>query len=534
MPTTERDVISISAPAPPERRDSPRDYVRALARRWKILAGFVIVAVSAAAVTLALSEKRYVASTDVLITPISASDETFVGFTLLREGVEQARSVVTATRIMRSPEIAREARREFGPSNRASVTIEPIGQSNIVSIRATAPSPEEAATAANTYAETAIDVRTRQFQEELTRRIDQLRERLAGIEDREANFEAAALEQRLAELGALVGAPDPTMTILSRAEPPISPSWPRPKLTIAIALIASLLLGAGIAIAFELIDPRIAREETLVVEHGLPVIARIPRLRRSDLRNYRTGDAPLPPHARKAYRTLRANIATAGTTLGPAKTITVTSAGPGDGKTMAAVNLALTAAAAGSRVILVDGDMHRPRIAPTFRVTTRRDGLARVLRGEIEPLDALVATHQYGPELRLLLCGPEHAVLMHRLETDRVTAILDALSADADMVIIDSPPIPEVAEAIAYADAAEAVLVCVRLGHTRRDRLDDLRRMLAFRGIAPLGFVLTSRDPNEGAAYGYGYEADGEPEREVLTTERQRVRASGDARRTRR
>jgi len=85
--------------------------------------------------------------------------------------------------------------------------------------------------------------------------------------------------------------------------------------------------------------------------------------------------------------------------------------------------------------------------------------------------------------------------------------LLDALRPRADVVVIDSPPIPEVAEAIELAVAVDAVLICVRLGNTRRDKLNQLRELFVWRGIAPVGFVVTNdslpvRQENE---YGYGY-----------------------------
>ena len=68
---------------------------------------------------------------------------------------------------------------------------------------------------------------------------------------------------------------------------------------------------------------------------------------------------------------------------------------------------------------------------------------------------------------------------LHLFETQRVRQLLDRLARDSDVVVIDMPPLPEVAEAVAFADASEAVVVCVRIGHTRRDKLAELRDLLA-------------------------------------------------------
>jgi Mrp family chromosome partitioning ATPase len=86
--------------------------------------------------------------------------------------------------------------------------------------------------------------------------------------------------------------------------------------------------------------------------------------------------------------------------------------------------------------------------------------------------------------------------------------MLQRLAQESDIVVIDSPPVPEVAEALAIASASEAVIVCVRVGHTRRDKLEELRSLLARRGVTPLGFVVTSRHRPEPTLAEYEYASD--------------------------
>ena len=85
------------------------------------------------------------------------------------------------------------------------------------------------------------------------------------------------------------------------------------------------------------------------------------------------------------------------------------------------------------------------------------------------------------------------------------------LSDRADVIVIDSPPLPEVAEALELAAAAEVVLLAVRLGHTNRDRLNQLREMLARRGVSPVGIVVTTRrSAHAESPYDYGGEITAE------------------------
>jgi Mrp family chromosome partitioning ATPase len=89
------------------------------------------------------------------------------------------------------------------------------------------------------------------------------------------------------------------------------------------------------------------------------------------------------------------------------------------------------------------------------------------------------------------------------LSGPHVKKLVADLGRLADVLVIDSPPVTEVSDALLFADVVEATLVAVRLGRTRRDRLDEVRQAFAQREISPLGFVVTSREPSRGRGYGY-------------------------------
>lgn len=486
-------------------------YLDALREHWLLVAALVALAVTTAAVYSFTATSRYEASTDILVTPISAGDETFIGINLLREGNE-SRSVLTAARLIRTPQVAEQVREGLDLSEGRekileSIDVQPQQQSNILTIVGKADDPDEAAALANAFAEVLIEERTEAFQEELQAVVARLEARLAAIstEDRAAP-EAVAISQRLGDLSALSGANDPTLQVASSAVAPLSAVWPRPALSIAIALLVSLLVGTGVALALETVNPRVRGEETLLLEQRLPILTRVPRMRRAALQNFLTGRAPLPGDVRESYRTLRTNLAAAGSSGSFPQTILVTSSVPGEGKTMTAVNLATTLAKGGVRVILVDGDLRRPMVGSFFGVPGHRTTLAHLLLGTGSMEDALLSAPGYGEGLRLLVATPEHGLLIDLLQSDRVDRVLAELRLEADVIVIDSPPLTEVADALILADAVEAVVVAVRLGRTGRNQLVQLRRMLAQRGITPAGFVVTIRGrPRRGAYYGYGY-----------------------------
>lgn len=500
-----------------DRRGAVR-YLHPIRQHWLLLLVLVVGSVATTWIIVSTVAKRYQATVDITVTPVSATDDTFQGLNVFRQSLDGSSTVVTAARVFSSPEIRLPATKAMGAQlgREASITIIPVSQADIVAIRATAQSAEGAAAAANIFAQTAISSRSAAFQAGVRQQISRIERQIAAIPSaqRATNLEYTALAQKVGVLKGYLGSPDPTLHLVAKATPPTSASWPRKKFAIAAAFIASLLLGSGMAVLLEVANPRISREEELQLTQRLPILARIPRLSGRVAHGYLLGKAPLPAAAWKGYRTLRAVLATAGPTGGFPSTILVTSASPGDGKTMTAVNLAITLAASDMRVILVDADLHRPMVSTIFHVATRGDGLTSVMTRRASVDSALVPAPS-NPRLSLLLARREHVSKVGLFDATRVQSLLNRLREKADVIVIDSPPLPEVAEALELAAAVDAVLLAVRLGHTNRDRLNQLREMLARRGVSPVGLVVTTRRSAQAESpYDYGGEVNVEAEQE--------------------
>jgi capsular exopolysaccharide synthesis family protein len=474
----------------------PMRYLRAIWRHWQLIALMAVIAVASAAYFSYTADKQYKASADLLITPVAASDDSYEGFaSIFRQTFEDSSSVVTATRIISSRLYYRDAFASLGDdATGASVSVQPLGQANIVTIKSTARDPEQAMRVANAYARYVVSERTRLFEKELQRRIKLLRRQANAFpkDQRAGNFEYLGLQQKLAEFLTVSGTVNPTIQTLALANIPGAPSWPRPRLSILAALLAAVLVGASIALLLEFASPRITSDEDLQLEHRLPILARIPRVPNRLVRAYLTGKAQLPSPVWKGYRVLRSVLGSLGPDGNQPRSILVTSASPGDAKTTTAVNLAITLAASNLRVILVDGDLHRPMVSTVFNLPTGRSGLSRVLASRVAPDQAIVPAPNH-PRLKLLLSNPEEYAQLG-LRSDRFRRLIDELTELADVVVVDSPPVPEVAEVLEMATAVDAVIVCVRLGHTRRDKLIELREMLGRRDVTPVGFVVTTRE----------------------------------------
>lgn len=475
-------------------REGDARYLHALLTRWPIVVAMVAIAVAAAAFYAQSAAKQYKAEADVLVTPFNDPSDAFAGISLLRD--EQS-SVYAAGLIVTTPAVTTAVidRLDLSVSRTElldSITVKPLQQSNIIAIEAKAGSAREAAQLANAFATVLIEQRSAAFQRELDKAIERVRDRLATAAPKSG--EALALEDQLAALTSLVGAPDPTLEIFSRAVPPEKAAWPRPLLSIVIAFFAALLLGIVLVLVLERLDPRIAAEGE--VASALPIVAWIPRAPRRHVRNYLRGGRLLPADLWEAYRTLRASVGVESIEHGHSRTVLVTSAIQGEGKTMTSVNLAIALAAGGSNVVLVDGDLRRPSIANVFSVDASSRGLASVLLGEAHADQVLIRAKGFGDRLRLVVAGSGKPVDL--LDSTRIHAVLQDLTEHADVIILDSPPLTEFADAFPLAESVDVVLIAIRLGRTRRDRFADLQRFLAQHGLAAAGFVVTSRRRSRG------------------------------------
>jgi receptor protein-tyrosine kinase len=482
-------------------------------RKWLILAT-VLLTTLAAVVYLATAAKVYQAESDLLITPVSGSDPALTSLGLIHDTSDPTRDVETASRLITNVNVARRVKATLHDSRTpaellTAVTVQPVAQSNIVSITAEGSSPDAAQHLANTFAQQAVADRTATFHQQLDRSIADLKRQ---IPSNSANSPTTAtdpnsLPAQLVRMQTLRLADDPTMRVQTLADPPTSPSSPKPKLSIAAGILAGLVLGIGGAFALQVLDPRLRREEQLRRLYGLPILARIPK----DSRAHGAGAlAPemLSPSTIEAYRTLRATLAASrGRDQGSAS-ILVTSSSPSEGKTTSAINLASSLALAGNKVILIEADLRRPAIAKALGIEPRH-GTGSVLLETVDLVDALETTRAYGNYLQVLCAdysGAASGWMADRLFLPSAQKLVTDAKRLADYVVIDSPPLSEVIDALALAQRADEVLVVVRLGKTDLTKLAHLAELLSRHVIRPVGFAVVGAQT---ATEGYYYTAPG-------------------------
>jgi len=488
-------------------------YVTTLRERLPLILVAIILTTGAAVAYLLVTEKTYKAEADLLVTPVSNEDEALAGLGLIRESSDPTRDVETAARLVKTVDVAARVKAEVRDDRSPrelldAVEVDPVAQSNVVSIEAEAKDPEKAAELANAFGTAAVRERTLEFHAQLDKTIRTLRARVEELprSQRAPTLGPESLEARLARLEALRGADDPTMRLETRADVPDEAASPKPKLTIAAGLLAGLILGIGAAFALQVLDPRLRREEQLRSLYGLPILARIPK----DTKGSSTGvKAPeeLAPPTIEAYRTLRATLAASRRGEQQSDAVLVTSASPSEGKSTTALNLASSMALAGNRVILVEADMRRPALADALGLETPEHGTGSVLLETVELQEALVTTKAYGNYLQLLLADPVGmgGWMADRLFLPAAQKLIDDAKRLADYVVIDSPPLSEVIDALPLAQRADDVLIVVRLGQTQLTKLQQLGELLAGNGIRPVGFAVLGVQPSTEGYYAEGY-----------------------------
>lgn len=478
-----------------ERADSGR-YLRALREHWPYILGTVALAVAAALVFLGTAHKRYDADADVLVTPVPSQN--FVGIPLFRES-DVSRSVVTAARIVTSPQVADDVKQRLRLNVSrgdllSHVGVTPQEQSSILTITGRGATPAEAARIANAFAAALIAERSSELQREVRASVARISEQVKRLQAQGATTEAAALAGQLSTLQTLVGAKDPTLQVVSPAVPPDRAAWPRPVLSLAIALFAGLLLGLGIAVAIELLNPLVLAETDVVEPGGPPVLARVSRTSLSRIQKgllpKSTNEAP----SSIPYRALWANLAARGDGRRTPATVLVTGVDRKDAGVAVAVGLASSLALTDQHIALVDADTRTELIESLLRpARARRSGLRDALVDGAPVNEVLVPTTRLADWLRVLPAGPRDEAVLAAVSRDRVEAFVEELDRAADVVVIAAPPLLEAPEALALAEAVDAVVVTVELGRTRDARLAELRRDLAQRAIVPAGFVVVGR-----------------------------------------
>lgn len=508
-----------------ESRTSLNDYLAVLRRRRSVVLLALVLVPLAAVLLSKLQEPQYESSSLALLKRQSLA-ATVTGSQ--DPGLQQDPELVgrTQARVAMVTELAQNVLDATGLTDRTpgdllrATTVEPVPQTDVV-LRFVVrdPNPEIATRLAAEYAEQYAIYRRKLDTAAYNAARRQLENRIASLRASGVGSDSGLYQtlvdkqQTLATLAALQVS---NASVLRRPEGAVQ-VVPRTFFNALLGIMVGAVIGVGIAFLLEALDRRVRPDEDLASLLSLPLLARLPAPpRQADARELAMMSRADTPEA-EAIRRLRANLELADVGLG-ARTIMVTSATRGEGKSTTVANLAVALARAGQNVALVDLDVRKPTLGAFFGLRGR-SGITQVAAGSVPLVDALVrvplsvvrglAEGRSGAAptgtLDVLGVGSIPANPGEFVASEGVAQALDELSSQYDFVLVDTPPLLVVSDAVVLSRRVDAAVVVVRLNLTDREMLAELAAALRNCPCAMLGYVTTGSESYEGYGYGYGY-----------------------------
>lgn len=291
--------------------------------------------------------------------------------------------------------------------------------------------------------------------------------------------------------------------VIERAVPPGAPFSPNIRRSAALGGVLGLFLGIGLVLGLDFLDHTLRTPEQVERCLGLDVLAALPKLTEDNSRSLT-----------EAFQTLRTALMLAARGDG-CQVLLVTSSVPSEGKTTASYNLAKVLAAGGSRVLLIDADLRKPKMHRMLKVKNTK-GLTSLVLGESELKDVIHG--QAGvPRLDVVTSGPLPSNPPELFGKKTFRDLLAQAREDYDWVIMDSPPTASVTDPVVAAQMADMVLAVVKYGGPRRQVVADAMKTLRRSGVRVAGVLLNNVDIERDhyystyyySYYHYGYDEVG-------------------------
>jgi tyrosine-protein kinase len=510
------------------------DYLSVVRRRiWIVVATFVLV--PAAAVGFSLhQEKLYQASAQVLLNTQNLAAQ--LTGTAQSSGISEPQTEVVQTqaKVARVPGIAVGVLRQVPQTGLttkqflADSSVSAVTNADLLSFAVTNHDPALARQLVDAYAKAYTVFR---------RALDtaSIKHALAGVNRRIAQLGRAhdtksalyaSLVERAQTLQTMQALQTSNASVVKRADG-TTLTQPKTLRNGILGLVLGLVLGLGLAFLRDSLDTRMRSAEE--IGHrlgGFPLLGRVPAppKRLSEAGRLAMLDEPAGVHA-ETYRMVRTNLDFVSLDR-DVRTIMITSAVEREGKSTTIANLAVALALAGKRVVLVDLDLRRPILDRLFRL--EGPGLTQVALGRVSLEEAMVTVALTGAAadsaangtgngngyktdasvqglLQVLPSGPIPPDPGEFVGAQALARILAQLREQADIVLIDAPPVLHVGDATTLSSKVDGIVVATRLKTVRRNMLNELARQLATVPTPVLGYVVTGAGEEQGYGYGYGY-----------------------------
>jgi succinoglycan biosynthesis transport protein ExoP len=506
----------------PHDHSALRDYLSVLRRRkWIALAAIVLV--PAAAFTFSHFQKaKYRASAEVLLSNQNISQQ-IAGVTAAPGQSTPDRVAQTQANLARVPLVAHRTLRAARVHDRTAAellresSVQTQTNSDLLTFTVTDRDPSHASRLATQYARQYTVYRRQLDTGAIQRALTEVNSKISQLGGSGSSTGAlyASLIEKQQTLETML-ALQTSNAFVVRTATTAGQVQPRPAHNAALGLLLGIVLGLGLAFLREALDTRVRSADDVAQQFGVPLLARVP----APPRELRAEDRLVmlaEPGSVKAepFRVLRTNLEFVNIEH-KARTIVVTSALEGEGKSTTAANLAVALARAGKHVILVDLDLRRPYIdrffgspgSPTLMevalgLMPLEDALVRI------PLSGRPAEDQgrNGPGglLEVLAAGPQPPNPGEFSGSPIVADILESLAKRAPFVIVDSAPLLGVGDTLALSNAVHAMVLVTRLNLLRKPVLREVHRLLEAAPVNVLGFVVTDAEVEDQYGYGYGY-----------------------------
>ena len=332
-------------------------------------------------------------------------------------------------------------------------------------------------------------------------------------------YESMLQRVKQAELASAMRASN--VLVVDTAKPPLLPFKPNLPMNSAIGLFSGMFVGVAFVLVWRHFDHRILAPGEAQVYLNLPELGAIPMAKISAKASHTTASTSIsPPGARPELVTWQRKVsllaecfrATLTSLLLPVQNgghpqiVLLTSPAVGDGKTMVASNLGIAMAELGRKVVLIDGDVRRPRLHQVFGMSNDR-GLADVLSAKTPPGTiplVELARETKVPGLYLLSSGTKTMTTSSLFHSPRMALLLERLRTEFDMILIDAPPMIWLADARVLGRIADGVVLVLRAGRTTHESALFAMQRFAEDGTRVLGTILNNWDPKNNEGY-YGY-----------------------------
>jgi len=402
------------------------------------------------------------------------------------------------------------------------------GSGTTVSITATSPNASTAAAVANAYAAAFVAARKAAAQDQVRQAEKVVQSQMDSFKTSTSRLSAdyITLMQRLQDLQILEATVTGSFKILVPATVPAAPYTPKPMRNGAMGFVAGLILGVCLALVLEQFDTRVRSQDEVAAIFAMPLLAQVRKMRPKQLEEQPLvvlSDSHSP--TAESIRKLRGNLEFANID-GDLKSFFITSALQHEGKTLTVCNLALSLAAAGNRVVLVDGDLRRPQV---HRYLNLRNaiGVSTVLTGKT-PLSKALLTGPVGrsfmtigeaesaapsggePGLTVLTSGPVPPNAAEIIASKSFANLVSELEERFDFVIIDAPALLAVGDTAAIAACVDGLVFLVDLARAKRPLLVEAATQLSQMPCRKLGLVVidnpagSRRDRDHYAYYSQG------------------------------